>query len=136
MKSLFISLFAVGLVSSGAFASGFACEGEGFTVRLNNHVFGATRTPAALIVSHEDVSPRTLISKFGEQINKTNRKNTVQYSVSASSMDLKKAILQVSFKEGREVLEDGEVTDGQLILVAYDGSKEVVELDCSRRLKG
>lgn len=134
MNRLVVSLFVIGLTSASAFASRFECEGEGYKVKLNNHLHGKTRTPHVMVISHEDAEPRTLVKAFNEEIRKSNRKNTVRYTVDADAMGLNTASLQISFKEGRDVMEDGDITDGQLVLVAYDGSKHVVGLECTRRL--
>lgn len=116
MNRLFISLFAVSLVGSSAFASGFRCEGEGFTVRMNNETYiKHSQLLAVLVISHEDASPRTVLVAEGEEIRKANQKNTVRYTVDAEQMGLDKAILQIAFKEGKETLEKGEIVTGQLV---------------------
>jgi hypothetical protein len=133
--SLFSGAFAaLALAQTSAFASGFQCEGEGYNVKLYNRT-DATRTPAVLVVSQDGASPATVLRRSGEAIHKSNRANTVRYTVEGTrKINADSVILQISFKEGREVLEDGETTAGQLILVRDDG-KDVVDLTCSRYLK-
>jgi hypothetical protein len=134
------NLFAIGLlvavVGSSSFASGFRCEGDGYSVKLFNKTSNATRTPSVMIVSHEDASPATLLRRDGAAIRKHNRLNTVQYVVDGNNkIGADTVILQIAFKEGQESLEAGETADGQLILVA-DDSRQVVALACERYLKG
>lgn len=131
MKVLVVSFLVVG---AGAFASGFKCEGSEYSVKLFNKL-DATRTPAVLVVSVNRDGIGTLITAKGSEISKTNRLNTVRYTVDAAEAFAKQAILQISFKEGRETLEEGEVVSGQLILVQEDGSREVTDLECSRYKK-
>jgi len=122
-------------IGMGAFASGFRCAGEGYTVKMFNHISPeeGTRTPAALIIASEEEG--TLLVRKGSEIRKNNRRNTVQYVVRGNRrLGADRAILQVAFKEGRETLEDGETVDGQLILQA-DEDREVVKLSCERYLK-
>ncbi len=140
MKTSFLTLaFGVALVSSGAFASGFKCESvdaSGYSVKLFNHVDPntGTRTPAAMIVSQEEEG--TLLVRKGAAIRKHNRLNTVQYGVdSTKKLGGEQAILQIRFKEGKEVLRAGETAEGQLIVVSEDGDRDVNELSCERYLK-
>jgi hypothetical protein len=133
-KLVVISSFA--FVASGAFASGFKCDGtEGYAVRLYNHL-DATRLPAALIVSHSEATPTTLLKAYDEEIRKHNKANTVQYVVDGGQMSAETVILQIAFKEGQESIAAGETIPGQLILVGGNGGKEVHQLDCARYLKG
>jgi hypothetical protein len=132
--SFFFGSVAVFTLAQTAMASGFQCEGDGYNVKLYNRT-DATRTPAVLVVSQEDASPATLLKRSGDEISKTNRANTVRYTVEGNrKIDADSVILQIAFKEGREVLADGETADGQLILVR-DGAKQVIDLTCSRYLK-
>lgn len=137
MKTAVNSLIALVIAVSGsaAFADGFKCSGEGYNVKLFNHVHAAsgTRTPAVMVISSEEEG--TLLVRRNDDISKTNRLNTVRYTVEGSrKLGADQAVLQVRFKQGQEVIEDGEVRPGQLILTA-DGEKEVLELDCERYLK-
>jgi len=132
----FIGL-TLALMTGMASASGFKCEGldSGFRTKLFNHVQPGlgTRVPAAMIVSHEDEG--TLLSAKGADIRKRNRANTVQYVTDGNDrLDADTVILQIRFKEGREVIERGETAPGQLVLVK-DGTREVYDLSCERYLK-
>ncbi len=137
MKKNIVSVFAVSalVLCTSVFASGFKCESnDGYNVKLFNNVdpTQGTRTPAALVVSNDE---GTLLVRKGADISKTNRLNTVRYTAEGSrKVDADQVILQISFKEGLEVLADGETADGQLILVK-DGDREVKDLVCSRYLK-
>ncbi len=137
MKNL-VTLMVVGmLVTSATFASGFKCDAtddSGYSAKLFNHVSGATRTPAVLVVSNKDANPGTLLKASGEEISKTNRANTVRYTVEGNSKTADTVILQISFKEGREVIEAGESADAQLIFVT-EGQRDVVPMECVRYLK-
>lgn len=120
--------------SGTVFASGFKCESaDGLNVKLFNHVDPntGTRIPAVLVISYEQ---GTLLVRRQYEIKKINRRNTVQYVVNGRGLDANTAILQIRFKEGREVLAEGERAEGQLILVDY-GDKQVIALDCERYLK-
>ncbi len=138
MRNPFIAMVLV-LGSVSAFGSGFKCETinavPATSVKLFNHINAedGTRTPAAMVISNEDEG--TILVAKGSAIRKHNRANTVQYVVDGNKrLGADSAILQITFKEGREVLEAGEVVRGQLILV--DGSdRSVSELDCERYLK-
>ncbi len=135
MKNFGMFVLAFGLVSGSAMASGFRCEGEGYNVKMYNLTSGATRKPAVLVLSHEDASPKTLLTAKGSEIRKHNRVTSVQYVTDGVAMDLDSVILQISFKEGKEVIAEGDVINGQLILVGEDKSREVVRLSCERYLK-
>jgi len=136
MKSTIISVFAMAamVLSGTVFASGFTCEAnDGYNAKVFNNVnpTKGTRTPAALIISNEE---GTLLVRKDAEIKKNNRLNTVQYVVEGSrKADADQVILQISFKEGREVLEAGDTADGQLILVK-DGVREVKQVVCTRYL--
>ena len=135
MKNVIFGVLA--LAASASFASGFRCESEeGFKVKLYNQTKSGTRVPSKLIVSHENASPATLLVADGSEITKTNRLNTVRYTVDGSDMNLHQVILQIKFKEGQETIREGEVVEGQLILVDEEGSREVSDLACERYLKG
>lgn len=135
MKNL-VTLMVLGMVvTSATFASGFKCEAtddSGYSAKLFNHVSGATRTPAVLVVSQKGAG--TLLKVDGEEIRKTNRANTVRYTVEGNSKTADQVILQISFKEGREVIEAGESADAQLIFVT-EGQRDVVPMECVRYLK-
>lgn len=143
MKALALNLLTIVTLAfaSNAEASGFKCtESEdashGYNVKLFNKTTGATRTPSKLILSHSDAYPRTLLVRSADAISKTNRLNTVRYTVEGNAKTAStEVILQVAFKEGSETLLEGEVVPGQLIFV-YDDSREVIQLDCERYLKG
>jgi hypothetical protein len=135
-----ITLLFLGLGSS-AFASGFKCESvhsrQAYTVRLYNHVSPTTgtRVPAVLVISEEEQG--TLLVRKNGEISKHVRANSVQYVVNGNErLGVERAILQIAFREGREVLAAGESVDGQLILVREDGGRSVTDLTCSRYLKG
>ena len=133
MKNLVI-VSVLGLATS-AFGSGFECtSNNGYGVKLFNKL-GATRTPAVLIVTHDDADPSTQLRAAGSEIRKHNRATTTQYVVDGAAMELDKVIVQISFKEGKETLADGEIVRGQLILVDAAGYRDVNELECSRYLK-
>ena len=126
-------------LSQSAQASGFRCDGDSeaanLHVKLFNHVQpeNGTRTPAALIVS--DDQRGTLLTRRTTEIRKYNRQNTVQYVVEGNrKIDADRVILQIRFKEGQEVLPDGVVAQGQLILI-QDDEKSVYQLTCERYLK-
>lgn len=137
MNKLVLSAMVIGLVGSSAFASGFRCSGgDGYQVKLYNETQTETRIPSVMVVSHTEASPATLLVARGSDIRKTNRLNTVRYTVDGSDMRADKVILQINFKEGRETLEEGEEVPGQLIIVERNGDRSVVELDCARYLKG
>jgi len=129
-----LSFALLAFLQAPAFASGFQCEGEGYTVKLFNRT-DSTRTPAVLVIGQADATPSTLLRRKGAEIHKVNRTNSVQYVVDGSRrLNADKAILQVSFKEGRDTIEEGESVPGQLILV-QDEDRTVVELTCERYLK-
>ena len=65
MKNLGMFVVALSLVSGSAMASGFKCTGEGYNVKMFNLTSGATRKPAVLVVSHDDASPKTLLTAKG-----------------------------------------------------------------------
>ena len=136
MKSLTIIGVALA-ISSSVFASGFKCKSEdGINVKLFNNVNSTdgTRTPAVFVVSTEESG--TLMVRRDSEIRKHNRANTVQYVTDGSDSVLaNKTILQIRFKEGREVLEEGQIADAQLILISEDGDRRVTALDCTRYLK-
>lgn len=139
MKVLTINLFAVAIfaLATNAQASGFRCEGEGYSAKLYNKTIEATRTPSRLVVSHEDANPHTLLVRTGEEIRKHNRLNSVQYVVDGNGkVGAETVILQINYKEGVEVLENGEEVQGQLILLSEGESREVIQLTCERYLKG
>ncbi len=135
MKNFGMFVLAFALVSGSAMASGFKCGGEGYNVKMYNLTSGATRKPAVLVLSHDHASPKTLLTAKGSDIRKHNKVTSVQYVTDGASMDLAKVILQVSFKEGQEVIAKGDVIDGQLILVGEDKTREVIGLTCERYLK-
>ena len=138
MNKFLMSVLAFALTGA-AFGSGFTCEDTndaGYRVKYYNQVSTGTRNPGVLIISDADADPSTQLVAKGSEISKSNRANTVRYTVDGSQMDLKQAILQVSFKEGREILAANETVEGQLILVAQDGSRDVLNLVCTRYLKG
>ena len=137
MKTLKINLLTalvVALMGTGAFASGFRCDGDmGYSVKLFNHTSGGTRTPAVMVISQDGEG--TLLRRDGDEITKRNRVNSVQYVVEGNrKLDADTAILQISFKEGSETIAEGESTDGQLIL-DKDGDRSVFHLVCERYLK-
>lgn len=140
MKTLAINLMAIVTLAlaTNAQASGFKCEGkDGYNVKLFNRTVGGTRVPSKFILSHQDADPRTLLTRGESEIRKHNRLNTVQYAVHGNSkVAAETVILQINFKEGKEVLEAGEEVPGQLILVDEDGGREVNSLTCERYLKG
>jgi len=134
----FVMALALGFLGTSAFADGFKCEGTDSTlnVKVYNHVQPqlGTRTPAKLIIS--DLIQGTLAVRSTDQIRKHNLVNTVQYVVNGNQkLGASKAILQVAFKAGREVIAEGEERSGQLILASADGSRTVYELSCERYLK-
>lgn len=132
----YMGLVVIGLVvASSAFASGFKCEGDsGYRVKLYNHRNTETRVPAKMIISHEDAG--TLLVADESEISKTNRANTVRYTVDGNrKIQAEQAILQIAFKEGRETLGKGKTAEGQLILVG-DEDREVFDLTCVRYLVG
>lgn len=121
----------VGL-SSSVFASGFRCESpDGYRVKIFNHTHAdaGTRVPAVLVVSHKDSG--TLLSAKGTEISKRNLSNVVQYSADGTGKGLSKVVVQIAFKEGREVLAEGERAYGTLIL-AQGASRQTSRLTCSR----
>ncbi len=133
MKSVIKLVLAsvVGL-SSSVFASGFRCESpDGYRVKIYNHTHAeaGTRVPAVLVVSHENTG--TLLTAKGAEISKRNLSNVVQYSAEGSRAGLSKVIVQIAFKEGREVLAEGEHAYGTLIL-AQGASRQTSRLTCSR----
>ncbi len=137
MKALVLTI-AIALAGSNAMASGFKCqENDGYAVKLFNKTVGGTRIPAKMIVSHSDASPATLLVRGEGEISKSNRLNTVRYTVDGNAkVGADQVILQIHFKEGQETLEAGEEVDGQLILAQESGEREVVALTCARYLKG
>src|SRR5688500_2596961 len=111
MKNLILVAVAM-MVTSGAFASGFKCEGEGYRVKIFNKL-DATRTPAVLILSH--VEDGTIVKADAEDIQKYNGTTSVRYTVEdTDSWDL--VTIRIVFKEGKEVLEAGEEVDASLLL--------------------
>ena len=132
---MFVVALSCALVSGSAMASGFKCGGEGYNVKMFNLTTGATRKPAVLVISHDEASPKTLLTAKGSDIRKHNKVTSVQYVTDGASLDLNKVILQVSFKEGVEVIAEGDIVDGQLILVGEAGQREVIRLACERYLK-
>lgn len=139
MKTLIVKLVSTGLViGTAAFGSGYQCDGyssEGveWAVKMYNHASVESRVPAVLVVSNEAAG--TLLRRSDAEIKKVNRRNTVQYVIEGNrKIDADTVIFQVAHKEGKETLEPGQVTTGQLILVK-DEAREVIELTCSRYLK-
>lgn len=133
-----LTVLAISVFGTGAVADGFKCEGTNsdYNVQLYNKVMPeeGTRTPAVLVVS--DAEEGTLLVRRGGAIRKHNRDNTVQYVVEGNrKLGADTAILQIRFKQGREVIEAGETRPAQLILIT-DGEKEVLPLSCERYLKG
>jgi len=131
-----LTALAFGIFGTAAFADGFKCVGEDsdYNVKLFNKVMpeDGTRNPAVLVISD---AHGTLLVRRDSDISKTNRQNTVRYTVDGSrKLGADTAILQVRFKQGREVIEEGDTRPGQLILIT-DGEKEVLELSCERYLK-
>jgi hypothetical protein len=132
-----VKLLVVSLVmaSSGAFASGFICKGDGYTIKLFNHT-DATRTPAALIVS--SVSEGTLFKAFEDEIHKYNGSDHVSYMAGVDDEVPYEGIhwvsLQIDFKEGKDVLKAGEEVDGSATLTSNDDSVNL-NLTCERYLK-
>ena len=121
----------VGL-SSSVFASGFRCESpDGYRVKIYNHTHAdeGTRVPAVLVVSHQDAG--TLLTATGAQISKRNLSNVVQYSAEGTKAGLSKVVVQIAFKEGREILAEGERAYGTLIL-AQGAKRQTSRLVCSR----
>ena len=140
MKTLIGALSVVVLTAMGpaALASGFVCSGDSeaanLRVKLFNHIDPqmGTRVPAAMIIS--DTERGTLVVRKGRAISKRNRANAVQYVINGSSrLEADIAILQVQFKEGREVLGEREEVPAQLILIK-DGDRSVFSLSCERYL--
>lgn len=129
--------FAIGVVallSVPAFASGFRCESrDGYRVKIYNHTNAqeGTRTPAVFVLSHEDSG--TLLVAKGAQISKRNLSNVVQYTAKGGQKGLDYAIAQITFKEGRETLAEGERAYGNLIL-AKNGHRQVSRIVCERYL--
>lgn len=139
MKNLVVKLASMAMVvGTAAFGSGYKCTGTDFTgtewsVKMYNHTSVETRVPSVLVISNEDQG--TLLLRKDLEIKKANRRNTVQFVVEGNrKIDSDSVIFQVTHKEGRETLEEGEVVSGQLILVK-EGSKQVIDLECSRYLK-
>ena len=142
MKTLtnLVIVAAVAFAGTSAMASGFKCQDTkdmGYNVKLFNKTVGGTRIPAVFILSNADASPSTLLRRGEGEISKSNRLNTVRYTVHGNSkVAADTVILQISFKEGLEVLSAGEEVDGQLILAQDSGDREVIALTCERYLKG
>jgi hypothetical protein len=137
MKTLITLGLMASLASTQAFASGFLCTSkDGLRVKLFNHVdpTSGTRTPAAMVISDE--TSGTLLVRKGEEIRKQNRSKTVRYAVDGNnSLNAVTVVVQIHFKEGREVLAEGESADGELILIAEDAGRNVFDLTCERYLK-
>jgi hypothetical protein len=74
MKTLLISI-AMSLVSSLSLASGFVCEGQGYTVRMYNQVQPSqgTKNPAALIVSSGQLGTIAVVKGSDIQLYQTNQ---------------------------------------------------------------
>lgn len=136
MKTVLTITVAIAL-SFAAFGSGFKCESSnGLSVKMFNNIDPAsgTRTPAILVVSSD--ADGTFLVRKGAEIRKHNRVNTVQYVVEGSKASgVETAILQIRFKEGREVLEAEAIADAQLVLITQAGDRVVESLECARYLK-
>jgi len=139
MKTYLLKVLSLSLICSGlSFASGYICNSEStangkWVVKLFNHTHVDTRVPAVLVVANE--KDRTVLRRFDDEIEKVNRRNTVQYVVEGNrKSDADLVIFQVAHKEGRETLREGQEVKGQLILVRED-DKDVIELVCTRYLK-
>jgi len=136
MKANLLTALVITVFGSSAFGSGFKCEGEdGYRVKLYNNVKATdgTRTPAVLVISHDDMG--TLLVRKGEEIRKRNYTTSVRYVVEGNrKLDADTAIVQIQFKEGSEVLKEGEIVTGQLVLVS-DGESRKLDLLCARYLK-
>jgi hypothetical protein len=130
-----VVLASVVALSSSAFASGFRCESpDGYRVKIYNHVQAdnGTRVPAVLVVSHAQAG--TLLSAKGTEISKRNLSNLVQYSAKGPKGGLTYAVVQIAFKEGRDILAEGERAYGTLVL-AKGVERQTSRLTCHRYLK-
>lgn len=139
MKTYLLKTLSLSLILSGlSFASGYTCMSEAtskgkWVVKLFNHTHIETRVPAVLVVANDEEG--TVLRRFDDEIEKLNRRNTVQYVVEGNrKADADLVIFQVAHKEGRETLREGQEVNGQLILVRED-DKDVIELVCTRYLK-
>ncbi len=134
MNSSTLKLVLVSVVglAAPAFASGFRCAStDGYRVKIYNHTHASqgTRTPAILVVSHENAG--TLLVAEGSEISKRNLSSVVQYSAKGQKGELSQAVVQIAFKEGKEYLAEGEKAYGTLIL-AKGGKRATTRLLCTR----
>jgi hypothetical protein len=137
MKNLMNLLTLASLVlGTGAFASGFICEEPDsyspLTVKLFNKTVGGTRIPAVIVISDEHAG--TILVAKGEEISKKNLAHSVRYTATPANKDTE-AVLNISFKEGNDSLEEGEVVMGTLRFTDSGGEGDLTELECSRYLK-
>jgi len=131
-STLKLVLVSVVGLAAPAFASGFRCASpDGYRVKIFNHTHAeqGTRTPAVLVVSHDNAG--TLLAADGSEISKRNLSNVVQYSAKGPKGGLSQAIVQIAFKEGKEYLAEGEKAYGTLIL-AQGGKRATTRLVCTR----
>lgn len=137
LKGLFLLATILALAPTAAFASGFKCQGdEGYRAKLFNYVDpeSGTRTPAFFVLS--SALQGTLLTRDADEIRKTNRLNTVRYSVDGSAeLNSDKVILQIRFLEAQEELAAGETAPAQLIFVKGE-ERQVYPMTCVRYLKG
>lgn len=137
MKNFLFIVVAVFAVGSQAFASGFACaDDSGNRVKIYNHLNpeDGTRLPAVFVLSNKNIG--TLLVAKGEQISKRNHTEVVQYAVRGNALlGVDYVVVQIQFKEGRQVLAKGATVPGNLILAKQDGRRSVTKLRCQRYTK-
>ena len=120
--------------STSVFASGFKCESEdGLRVKLCNSTHQETRTPAVLIISNQEEG--TLLVQRDDSILKVNRDNSTLYTTLGSEkLGASLVLLEIEFKEGRDVVRAGTAVQGRLFLIS-ESDEQLVNLDCVRYLK-
>ena len=137
MKNFLIIVVAVFGVGSQSFASGFSCaDNSGNRVKIYNHLSpeDGTRLPAIFVLSKKNIG--TVLVAKGEQISKRNHTRVVQYAVRGNALvGVDYVVVQIQFKEGRQVLAKGASVPGSLVLAQRDGRKSVTTLRCQRYTK-
>lgn len=149
-----LTLIALSLLSSTAFADGFLCSTEeGLNVKVFNHSSASegTRKVAKMIVSNEFVQAgnktiatfsdvkgtvasykQTYVANVDLRFKESNRKGELVGDTKLGELDL--IILSVDFSYDQPV-EKGIQLSGWLTLVKRDGEEFAYEATCTRYLK-
>ncbi|MDZ4676665.1 MAG: hypothetical protein SGI74_04070 [Oligoflexia bacterium] len=133
MKLLVISFLCV-LISSVSFASGYECQGQGYRVKMYNHVqpVNGTSNPAVLIVSSENRDVGTIGTARGVEISKAVTARTEIYEAKLR-VNQTGRYAGVNFQVTKEPGSNG-LHWGRLVLAA-DGASYGGDMACRRYLK-